>query len=58
LLPRRQFAEWSMDFGFADASVLDAIRQENHRAEWTLSSRQRQALLSSFAGTKCRSIGK
>ena len=52
LVPRRQFAEWSMDFGFADARELEAvlatIGQEHEQAECTLSSQHLQALLSSF----------
>ena len=62
LLPSRQFAEWSMDFGFADAgeleAVLVAIGQEHRQAETTVSSRQLQALLSSFVGTSLAARGK
>lgn len=51
LVPARQFAEWSMDFGFADAAeveqVLAAIQQQLPAAS-SVASPQLQALLCSM----------
>jgi hypothetical protein len=55
LLPSRQFAEWSMDFGFVDAgeleTVLAAIGQEYSQAEEMISSNQLQRLLDTFVNS-------
>ncbi len=55
LLPGRQFAEWSMDFGLADdgelATVLAAIGQEYTQAGETVSSAQLKKLLAAFVNT-------
>ena len=52
LLPARQFAEWSMDFGFADArepeKVLATIQEPLPGPDVTVSNPQPQALLHSF----------
>ena len=52
LLPARQFAGWSMDFGFADArepeKVLATIQEPLPGPDMTVSNPQLQALLHSF----------
>lgn len=54
LLPRRQFAEWSMDFGLAEdpevERVLDAIETQRPLPALSIVNARLQALLQAFIG--------